>query len=190
VDKKQTIIINKKGNEMQYLNKNAKQTGFLSIEVIGVLLVIVVGTVIAISSSNMLSKGSESSAEMNNISTLYANTKHLKSSSGYGTAGADLSSGLIAVGGVPTNMSVINGTIFNGSGGTVVVLSTGIGFTIQSDKLSNAVCNQVVPAVSRGGEFASTQINSGSPVNGEVTPAEAKTLCVADANSVTYTSAS
>lgn len=170
--------------------RNRKQAGFLSIEAIAVVFFIVVGLALAASRTDMLGGGSEASEEVSNIQTLYTNTKALKGSGGYGASGTDLTSQLVTNGGVPKSMSVVSGVIYNSFGGTVTVVSTGVGFTITSNAVSGSACNKAATKISRGGAFYSTKIGANAAVVGEVTAAVASTQCASSNNTLAYTSAS
>ena len=96
-----------------------KQRGFVSIEVIIVLVVVLGLLALGASKMDMLNTGGDTTEEMSNIQALYANTKGLKSSQGYGTAGTDLTSQLISLKGIPKNMSVVSGVVYNLFNGAV-----------------------------------------------------------------------
>ena len=165
-----------------------KQGGFLSIEAIGVVLLIVAGLAIAASRMGMLSGGSEASEEVSNIQTLYSNVKALKGNGGYGAAGTDLVAQLSATGGIPKNMSLVSGKIYNAFGGQVSILSTGVGFSVTTANVPTSVCNKAVTSISRGGAFASTTIGSNAAIVGEVTAATAASQCT-DGVTVVFTAA-
>ncbi|HCE9846023.1 TPA: pilus assembly protein PilX, partial [Pseudomonas aeruginosa] len=61
-------------------------------------------------------------------------------SSGYGSSGTNLIPSLIAINGVPKNMSVSSGVVYNVYGGSVTVSSTGMGFSITTSKLPKDAC--------------------------------------------------
>lgn len=169
---------------------STRQKGFVSIEVIIVLVVVLGLLALGASKMDMLNTGGDTTEEMSNIQALYANTKGLKSSQGYGTAGTDLTSQLVAMKGVPKNMSVVSGVVYNMFNGAVTIASTGAGFTISSSNLPAEVCIKLATKVSRSGNFGSTTINSNSAVSGEVVPATAATQCSGSTNTVAWTSAS
>lgn len=167
-----------------------KQRGFVSIEVIIVLVVVLGLLALGASKMDMLNTGGDTTEEMSNIQALYANTKGLKSSQGYGTAGTDLTSQLVSLKGIPKNMSVVSGVVYNLFNGAVTIASTGPGFTISSGSLPPEVCIKLATKVSRSGNFTSTTINSNSAIPGEVVPATAATQCSGSTNTVAWTSAS
>lgn len=167
-----------------------RQRGFVSIEVIIVLVVVLGLLALGASKMDMLNTGSDTTEEMSNIQALYANTKGLKSSQGYGTAGADLTAQLVSIKGVPKNMSIVSGVVYNLFNGAVTITSTGPGFTISSANLPTEVCIKLATKVSRSGNFVSTTINSNSAIAGEVVPADAAAQCSSATNTVGWTSAS
>jgi type II secretory pathway pseudopilin PulG len=175
---------------IKYWNTHKNQHGFLSIEVIIVLVVVLGLLALGAANSGMLSTNSNTVEEMSNIQTLYVNTKGLKSSQGYGTSGTDLSSQLIALKGIPSNMSIIANTIYNSFNGVVTIASTGTGFTISTSFLPSEVCLRLVTKISRTGSFETTEINANAPITSEVTPADAATQCNSKSNTVTWTSIS
>ena len=166
------------------------QRGFVSIEVIIVLVVVLGLLALGASKMDMLSTGGDTTEEMSNIQALYANIKGLKSSQGYGTAGTDLTSQLISLKGVPKNMSVVSGVVYNLFSGAVTIVSTGAGFTLSSASLPPEVCIKLATKVSRSGNFSSTTINANTAISGEVVPATASTQCNGTTNTVAWTSAS
>lgn len=169
---------------------NKKQRGFVSIEVIIVLVVVLGLLALGASKMDMLNTGGDTTEEMSNIQALYANTKGLKSSQGYGTAGTDLTPQLVSMKGIPKNMAVVSGVVYNLFNGSVTITSTGAGFTISSGNLPTEVCIKLATKVSRSGNFTSTTINSNSAIPGEVVPATATTQCSGSTNTVAWTSAS
>lgn len=173
----------------QNFQRQKKQQGFLSIEVIIVLVVILGLLALGASKMDMLRSGSDTTEEMSNIQALYASTKTLKSSTGYGASGTDLAALLVTYKGVPKNMAVSGSVISNLFGGTVPILSTGTGFTITENSVPPEDCIKLAPKISRSGSFTTTQINANAAVTGEVTPAVAGTQCTGSTNTLTFTSA-
>lgn len=171
-------------------NSYKDQGGFVSIEVIIVLVVILGLLALGASKMDMLNTGGDTTEEMSNIQALYANTRGLKSSQGYGATGTDLTSQLITLKGIPKNMSVVSGVVYNLFNGAVTIVSTGPGFTISSANLPAEVCIKLATKVSRSGNFSSTTINANSAISGEVVPATAATQCSGSTNTVAWTSAS
>ncbi|MRK19099.1 type 4 pilus major pilin [Pseudomonas sp. JG-B] len=83
-------------------------------------------------------------------------------------------------------MSVTGGALFNAFGGSVTVVSTGIGFTITSADLPKKACVNAAKGIGRGAQF-STRINAGTAIVGEVTSAAATTGCSTDDNTIAWT---
>lgn len=173
------------------LGAKAKQAGFTAIEV---MVVLTVGLgIIALSSGklDMLFGGSNLTEEVSNINTLLVNIKSLKTTSGYGAAGTDLTTQLSAIGGVPRNISVASNVMYNNWGGTIVPKSTGTGFTIADGSLPMDVCIKIATKTSKSGAFSTIAINANGAITGEVTSAVATTQCnSAAANLLTFAAAS
>ncbi|EPQ5199368.1 type 4 pilus major pilin, partial [Pseudomonas aeruginosa] len=106
--------------------------------------------------------------------------------SGYGSSGTNLIPSLIAINGVPKNMSVSSGVVYNVYGGSVTVSSTGMGFSITTSKLPKDACITLGTKIAKN-TFEQTKINSGTAITGEVTTAAATQACSSDSNSITWT---
>ena len=178
-----------KRNISRAIGTKAKQAGFTAIEII-VVLIVGLG-ILAMSSGklDMLFGGSDLTEEVGNINILHANIKSLKTTSGYGTSGTNLTTQLVAIGGIPKNVSVISSVMYNNWGGTIVPLSTGAGSTIADGTIPMDACIKMATKLSRAGVFASIKINANTAIVGEVTSATATTQCnSATANTLTFTS--
>ncbi|WP_447444316.1 type 4 pilus major pilin [Pseudomonas aeruginosa] len=70
---------------------------------------------------------------------------------------------LIAINGVPKNMSVSSGVVYNVYGGSVTVSSTGMGFSITTSKLPQDACITLATKIAKN-TFEQTKINSGSAI--------------------------
>ncbi|EPC8433210.1 type 4 pilus major pilin [Pseudomonas aeruginosa] len=159
------------------------QGGFVSIEMIIVLIIIAIGVGLGLAAAAGMFSSSE---EQRNISVIAANARALKTSSGYGSSGTNLIPSLIAINGVPKNMSVSSGVVYNVYGGSVTVSSTGMGFSITTSKLPQDACITLATKIAKN-TFEQTKINSGSAITGEVTTAAATQACSSDSNSITWT---
>ncbi|MBG4344363.1 pilus assembly protein PilX, partial [Pseudomonas aeruginosa] len=82
------------------------QGGFVSIEMIIVLIIIAIGVGLGLAAAAGMFSSSNANEEQRNISVIAANARALKTSSGYGSSGTNLIPSLIAINGVPKNMSV------------------------------------------------------------------------------------
>jgi type II secretory pathway pseudopilin PulG len=163
------------------------QNGVISIELIIGMIVIAVLLALSTGQINRLFSGSNFTKEMSNVSTLYANTKMLKSTSGYGTG--DLTSQLVEEKGIPQNMSVLDGVIYNSWGGTTQVVGTGIGFYIRVNRIPKDVYIKLSREISKSGQFSSVSVNGGSAVVSEITSVAANGACNSEAeNYITFTS--
>lgn len=174
----------------RFFQRQKKQRGFLSIEAIVVLVVVLGLLALGASKMDMLTGNSNATEELSNVQALYVATKGLKSSAGYGTSGTDLMATLIAGGGVPKNITVAGGVATNLFGGTITVASTGAGFTLTENNLSQDVCIKLAMKVSAGGQFTNTSLNGGSAITGPMSSAQAGAGCTnsGNANTVTWTS--
>lgn len=161
-----------------------KQRGFTAIELIVVLVVGLGILAMAAGKTDMLFGNSNLSEEVSNVNTLYANIKTLKTSSGYGASGTDLTAQMVATAGVPRNMTVTGGVIYNLWGGTVPVVSTGAGFTITQNTVPMDGCIKMATKISKGGTFSSIKINVAAAVTGEVTSAAATASCTSAAGNI------
>lgn len=166
----------------------ARNRGFLSIEAIIVLIIIIVLLGIGASKSGILSGLADTNAEVNNVTAMAGSMKSIKSTSGYGPAGTDLSAQLIASGFVPTNVAIVGGVLQNSVGGTYVITSTGAGYSFASTGLDKTICVQTAVAMSKNNTFATTQIGSGSAIAGEVTTAAATAACSGSNMTITWIS--
>lgn len=162
------------------------QGGFVSIEMIIVLIIIAIGVGLGLAAAAGMFSSSNANEEQRNISVIAANARALKTSSGYGSSGTNLIPSLIAINGVPKNMSVSSGVVYNVYGGSVTVSSTGMGFSITTSKLPQDACITLATKIAKN-TFEQTKINSGSSITGEVTTAAATQACSSDSNSITWT---
>lgn len=161
------------------------QGGFVSIEMIIVLIIIAIGVGLGLAAAAGMFSSSNANEEQRNISVIAANARALKTS-GYGSSGTNLIPSLIAINGVPKNMSVSSGVVYNVYGGSVTVSSTGMGFSITTSKLPQDACITLATKIAKN-TFEQTKINSGSAITGEVTTAAATQACSSDSNSITST---
>ena len=164
-----------------------KQRGITALEAIVVIIVGVVVLGLAAAAIDRLFGSNDTAEETSNINMLNVNTKQLKTISGYGAANTNLTAQLIAAKGIPSNMTVTGGQIYNTWGGTVNVTSNGPTFAISYGSVPQDACITLAVKVNRGA-FGSVRVNSGTPVTGEYTSDQAATDCVSTpTNTVTYT---
>lgn len=184
----------KEGIKMKHTEKcsigaNRNQSGFTIIEV---LVVLIVGLgILAMSSGKieMLFSGSDLGEEASNINTLIPNIRSLKSSSGYGAAGTDLTTQLVGIDGIPKNVTILTNVMYNNWNGAIVPASTGTGYTITDNSIPMPACIKLATKTSKSGAFASIKINANAAIVGEVTSATATTQCnSATANVLVFTS--
>src|SRR5689334_6587101 len=86
-------------------HRSPRQGGFGALEVLIGLVIGMLVVIAAVSWMSKLSSSQNNNDELSNISTLITNTRVLKTSSGYGTDGADLVPIMINSGGIPDIMS-------------------------------------------------------------------------------------
>ena len=79
----------------QSFTGSRRQRGFLELSTLFVLIVVALGIALAVANGLGLLGSSDVSNEQSNVGTLIANTRKLKSSSGYGTSGTNLVSQLV-----------------------------------------------------------------------------------------------
>lgn len=180
----------KTNNFKRQKNKRQKQRGFLSIEAIIVIVVVLALLGLGASKFDMLGSNADATEELSNVQSLFANTKSLKTSTGYGATGADLVPALIATKSVPKNMTISSGALYNLHNGTVTVVSNGTTFTLSENSIPAEACIKLATKISRAGTFASTKINSNTATTGEVSSAVAAAQCTGATNTVAWTSAS
>lgn len=172
----------------KFARHSGRQRGFLSIEAIIVLIVIIVLLGIGASKSGILSGLADTNAEINNITAIAGSMKSIKTTSGYGAAGTDLTNQLIAGGFVPTSVAIVGGVLQNSVGGPYTIKSTGPGYTFASGGMDTALCVKTATNMSKNNTFSSTQIGSGSSIAGEVTADVAATACAGGNVTITWTS--
>lgn len=166
------------------------QAGFTAIELLVVLIVGVTIYALSTGKIDMLFSGSEMVEESGNIGAISGNIRALKTNSGYGANGTNLTASLVAIKGTPKNVSVVSGVMYNLWGGTIVPTSTGAGFAIAYSQVPQDACVKLATKIAAGGTFASTAINGGSAIVGEVTAAQATTQCNTNSNSMVFTATS
>jgi hypothetical protein len=132
--------------------------------------------------------GSKEQKEITHISAIVSGTKQLQSVSGYGSSGTNLVPALISAGLVPADMTVSGTTIVNRYGGTVTVVSTGLGYTVTDPSLPAATCMSLARQISQV-DGLTTKIGSGTAITTAVDTATAQTQCSGTTNTVAFTSA-
>lgn len=162
-----------------------KQRGFLSVDgVMWIMLVTIALGFIAWMGYKMLGN-SDATIEQSNITSIIANTKKLKGSSGYGASGTNLVPSLIAIDGTGS-MGVSGSTLTNQWNGAVTLVSAGMSFTITENNVPKAACITLATKISKDKQ-TTTSINGGTASSGEVLPASATTSCSNDSNSISWT---
>ncbi|CAI2031583.1 PilS N terminal [Serratia fonticola] len=176
--------------------KNSKSInrGWLSLELTGVLLVIIVSIIGVVAWIGGAFSQNDTSNELANINSIMTQTRGLiKTSSGYGDD--EITGILVEYGGVPSTMSVHGtasagtATVTNVWGGAVTIDpvtisgTTGAGFSVTYNKVPQEACTTLTTKLSSGSMVSLTTIN-GTAMTGEVTPAKAGTACVADDGSI------
>lgn len=170
-------------------NLKKKQFGFTALELAIVLLVAAVVIAFAATQGSKLWGDSQNTTEMQNISTLYNQTKNLKGTAGYGANGTSLLPTLAAMDALPKNMAYSGGVLTNSWGGTVTITSTGSGYSLTYNNVPQAACVELAQKVSRGGAMT-TKPGGGAVVTGEVTAPVATAGCSAATNTLVFASLS
>lgn len=163
----------------------SKQAGFGALEVmvaLGVGLLVVLG---AIAWKSKMDNSSNNQAEVENIASLIANIKQLKTASGYGASGADLIPLLINSEGVPGSMAKTSNSVANVWGGAVTLVSTGLGYTLTYAGVPTANC-LFLSTQANNGNGMSLRINGGAAISGEVTSAAADAACSSNSNALAW----
>ncbi len=162
-----------------------KQRGFLSIDGLFWLMLIVVALGFILWMSWRMLGSSDVAIEQSNISTLIANTKKLKGSSGYGASGQNLVPSLIAIEGTGS-MGISGSSLVNQWNGPVTVVSNGMTFTITEGGVPRSACITLTTKVAKDRQ-TTTAINGGSTSSGEVHATAATTACSSDTNTIAWT---
>lgn len=165
--------------------RRLKQGGFGALEIFVALGIGILAVLGALAWKSKLDNSSNNQVESENIASLIANTKQLKTASGYGASSTNLVPLLINFEGVPGNMSKSGVTITNVWGGSVTLISTGAGFTLTYADVPTANCIFLATQASPG--YGSTlRINGGSAMTGEVTSSVANAACTSSTNSLAW----
>jgi hypothetical protein len=165
--------------------------GWISLELMGVMLVVIVAIVGVVAFINSAFSRADITAEMTNINGLFTQAKGLlKSSSGYdfqdaGEMTGDLvrrTGGSVGTLSVHGDVGAGTATLTNAWGGDVTMAPASInstanaGFSVDYEKVPGDACETLVTKLSRGSMIYSTTIN-GTEVIGEVSPAKAGKSC-------------
>jgi len=168
--------------------RRIKQRGVTAIEAIAVIFVGVVTLAVAAAVIDRLFSNADVSEETSNINSLALSTKGLKTVSGYGPANTNLVPQLVTTKGIPQNMTVTGGIIYNTWGGVVTVVSNGPNFDIGYGGVPQDACVTLAAKVNKGA-FSTVRVNSATGVTGEYTSQQASSDCSDPlTNSVSWTS--
>lgn len=162
-----------------------KQRGFLSIDGLFWLMLVVVALGFILWMSWRMLGSSDVAIEQSNVSTLIANTKKLKGSTGYGASGQNLVPSLIAIEGTGS-MGISGSSLVNQWNGAVTVVSNGMTFTITEGGVPRSACITLATKVAKDRQ-TTTAINGGSTSTGEVHSTNATTACSSDSNTIAWT---
>ncbi|OPK03012.1 type 4 pilus major pilin [Pseudomonas gessardii] len=162
------------------------QRGFLSLDGMFWLMLIAVALGFIVFMGYRTFGSSDVTIEQSNLGTLLTNTKRLKSTTGYATAGTNLAPSLINLEG--TGGMSINGTsLSNRWNGAVTIVSNGMTFTITESNLPKNACITLASNMAKDKQ-TTTAINGGTAIAGEITAVAAATSCSSDANTIAWTS--
>ncbi|MBI6855924.1 pilus assembly protein PilX [Pseudomonas cichorii] len=171
--------------ENNFPTNKTLQHGYMSIEMLFVIIVLLIGMGFALYNGWSMMGSSDVNNEQGNVGQLIANTRKLKGSTGYGASGTNLITQLSAIRGLP-NMSFSNSQLYNSWSGEVTVVSNGMTFTVTENGLPQDACVTLSTKVGRG-QKVTTSINGGTAVSGEVASATATSGCSSDSNTVAWT---
>ncbi|AZC91298.1 type 4 pilus major pilin [Pseudomonas chlororaphis] len=167
------------------IHASSKQRGFLSIDgVFWMMLIAVALGFITWMSWGMIGN-SDVAIEQSNISTMIANTKKLKGSTGYGASGTNLVPSLINVAGTGS-MGKSGTSLVNQWNGAVTVVSNGMTYTITEVNVPKSACIVLATKVAKD-QQTTTSINGGSATSGEILGTAASTSCSTEANTIAWT---
>ena len=163
-----------------------KQAGTSNMEMLFYLILaaLVLGGAIALGFK--LFNKQTNNGEQANVANIIINTRALKGSQGYGTAGANLIPQLITTDGIPDGLTITGGAVYNSWNGAVTVTSTGPAFVLTYPSVPQDSCVSLATKVAKTRAY-STKINSGTAVIGEVDSATASTNCSGTTNTIAWT---
>lgn len=162
-----------------------KQGGFLSIDGVFWLMLIAIALGFILWMGWKMVGNSDVAIEQSNVSSLIANTKKLKGSTGYGASGQNLVPSLINIEGTGS-MGISGTSLVNQWNGSVTVVSNGMTFTITEANVPKSGCITLATKVAKDKQ-TSTVINGGTATTGEILASSASTSCSNDANSIAWT---
>jgi hypothetical protein len=179
---------------MQKSGFTKTKKGFVLTEFLGTygIYLVMVGVAIAgIASGWLLYRTVD---ETQNVSRIYQSVRQLRSTNGYGTTGTDLVPTMSSLGDLPSDMTRTGSgssiVLSNSWGGTVAVLSTGLGFTISYAAVPQTQCPKLVAALSASGSFSQVVVGSTTWTTMPVSTSDAVTGCSGTTNTIDFTSAS
>jgi len=162
-----------------------KQRGASAIELVVYLFVAMLILIAAMVWFNKLTTNANNQGELENVTSLLASTRTLKTSSGYGAANTNLLPVLVKAEAVPDSMQKSGNTVFNVWGGAVTVVSTGTGYTLTYAGVPASNCT-FLAAKSPKSTTSSLSINGGAGSTAEVTSTAADTACSAATNTLAW----
>ncbi|PUA41485.1 prepilin [Pseudomonas protegens] len=183
---------------MKMHGKQHKQGGFLSLETLGVLAIIMVAIVLAVGVVSMMFSKSSINDEISNVQHMATQSKGLLKTQGEYpfSSAAKMTGALVQFGGVPGNITVNgekssgNATLANSWGGQVLVSPekvqgspNNVGFSITYKSVPQEACATMATKLSGSALINEVKI-SGTVNVGRVTAEQAGTQCKADNGSV------
>lgn len=146
------------------------EAGFFSIEMIMVLIIAL--TLLAASAGRIASLFSTSSSAdmLNTVLQLQSRVRGLRTLSGYGSDGDELSEMLVRSSSVPSGVFVRDMKLYNEWQGVILVrvLNSGMGFVIEYPKVPAEVAAQILPKLLANRNFTAIEID-GAILNEDTT---------------------
>lgn len=170
---------------MKIYSVRRNQGGFTMLELMGA---IIIGAVILVGGMYAFGAGksdSKSTQETEAMSQLLGRVMKLEGVNGYGAAGTDLTAAAVSRGVVPEGYSVSGNTISNRVGGTVRIVSTGLGVTVTSTNYPASICQDAAQRIS-GLKGMTTTVGS-TGFTTKVDAAQAAAQCSGDATTMAWT---
>lgn len=171
-----------------WMSARAEKSRQRGIGVIELMVILFVGVLIIIAGMawwTKLTNTQTNQAELENVTSLVASVRMLKTASGYGASGTNLIPVLINGAGVPDSMQKTSSAVYNSWGGAVTAVSTGMGYTLTYAGVPAANCS-FLASKAINSSSQSLSMNGGTAITGEVTAAAADSGCSSSSNTLAW----